>query len=232
MLPRMPQAVIFDMDGLLIESEVLYRDSFLLAVEEGGHPMAANAYERMFGSTWAMITTMIMDEYGPDFPLDSFREAWLRHLAVLMADGVKLKPGVIELLDLLDELGIARAIATSAGHDGVKRHIGSKDLIKRFDHIVARGDYAEPKPSPLPYLTASERLGIDPSLCLALEDSYHGVHSASSAGMMTIMVPDILQPTNAVRERCIWVAESLNEVSHLLQKAYDRQSASLLRNNN
>lgn len=219
MLPRIPQAVIFDMDGLLIESEVLYRDSFLLAVEEGGHAMAANAYERLFGSTWAMITTMIMDEYGPDFPLETFREAWLRHLAVLMKDGVPLKPGVLELLDLLDELGIKRAIATSAGHDGVKRHIGSKDLVKRFDHIVARGDYAEAKPSPLPYLTAAQRLGVDPALCLALEDSFHGVHSASSAGMMTIMVPDILQPTDEIRDRCVFVANSLHDVVVLLSRA-------------
>lgn len=214
---RRPKAVIFDMDGLLIESEKHYRDSFLAASDEGGHGMAVEVYQRVCGSPWEVITKTIRAEYGQDFPMDAFRDAWLRHLAIQMAEGVALRPGVVEILDLLDELRLPRAIATSSDHESVKRHLAPFDLIRRFDHIVARGDYTEPKPSPLPYLTAAKRLGIDPTDCLALEDSYHGVQSASSAGMQTIMVPDVAPATAAMREKCIDICDSLFDVAELLK---------------
>ncbi|KJF67361.1 HAD family hydrolase [Rhizobium nepotum] len=219
MLPFLPHAVIFDMDGLLIESEALYRDSFLAASDEGGHGMRVETYQKVCGSPWDVITGTIFADYGADFPIDTFRDAWLRHLAVMMAEGVALKPGVIEILDLLDRLDIRRAIATSSRHDSVTRHLGPYDLLRRFDTIVARGDYTAPKPSPMPYLTAAKRLDIDPGLCLALEDSWHGVRSASSAGMMTIMVPDVAPPTDEMREKCIAVSSDLHAVASLLQYA-------------
>ena len=207
------------MDGLLIESETLYRDSFLAASDEGGHGMRVETYQKVCGSPWDVITGTIFADYGADFPIDTFRDAWLRHLAVLMAEGVALKPGVVEILDLLDRLDIRRAIATSSRHDSVIRHLGPYDLLRRFDTIVARGDYTDPKPSPMPYLTAAKRLGIDPGECLALEDSYHGVRSASSAGMLTIMVPDVAPPTDEMREKCVAVSSDLHAVAGLLQKA-------------
>ncbi len=217
MLPFLPRAVVFDMDGLLIESERLYRDSFLAASEEGGHGMRVETYQKVCGSPWDVITGTIFADYGADFPIDSFRDAWLRHLGVMMADGVALKPGVTEILDLLDSLDIRRAIATSSRHDSVTRHLGPHDLLRRFDTIVARGDYTEPKPAP--YLTAARRLSLDPGRCLALEDSYSGVRSATSAGMMTIMVPDVAPPTEEMREKCVAVASDLHMVADLLQKA-------------
>jgi len=206
------------MDGLLIESERLYRDSFLAASDEGGHGMKVETYQKVCGSPWDVITGTIFADYGADFPIDSFRNAWLRHLGVMMAEGVALKPGVIDILDLLDRLNIRRAIATSSRHDSVTRHLGPHNLLRRFDTIVARGDYTEPKPAPMPYLTAARRLSLDPGRCLALEDSYSGVRSAISAGMMTIMVPDVAPPTEEMREKCIAVASDLHAVAAMLEK--------------
>ena len=217
MLPRIPKAIVFDMDGVLIQSEAMYRDSFLAAAQEGGHDMPVDVYQRVCGSPWDTITHTIISEYGPNFPIDAFRDAWLRHLALLMEPGVELMPGVVEILDLLDEVGIPRAIATSSRHESVQRHLGPFDLLKRFDHIIARSDYTQPKPSPMPYLLAAKRLGIDPAHCLALEDSYHGVQSASSAGMMTVMVPDVAPPTDLMREKCVAICANMHEVRQLLQ---------------
>ena len=216
-LPRMPKAIVFDMDGVLIQSEAMYRDSFLAAAKEGGHDMPVDVYQRVCGSPWDTITRTIISEYGADFPIDAFRDAWLRHVAVLMEPGVGLMPGVVEVLNLLDELGIPRAIATSSRHESVQRHLGPFNLIKRFDHIIARSDYTEPKPSPMPYLLAAKRLGISPSDCLALEDSYHGVQSASSARMMTVMVPDVAPPTDAMREKCVANCADMHEVRTMVQ---------------
>ncbi|MBB3945006.1 beta-phosphoglucomutase-like phosphatase (HAD superfamily) [Rhizobium skierniewicense] len=216
-LLRRPKAIIFDMDGVLIESEKHYRDSFLAASDEGGHGMSVEVYQRVCGSPWDTITATIREDYGDDFPMSDFRDAWLRHLAIQMADGVALKAGVFEILDLLDTLGLPRAIATSSGHDSVNRHLGPFGILKRFDHILARGDYAEPKPSPLPYLTAAARLGVAPEDCLTIEDSYHGVQSAWSAGTQTVMVPDVAPATDTMREKCVAICDSLFDVATLLK---------------
>ena len=216
-LPRMPKAVVFDMDGVLIDTETLYRDSFLAASQDGGHDLPVELYQRVCGSPWDVISGTLIAEHGADFPMDAFRDAWLRHLAVSMAGGVELKAGVVKMLDLLDDLKLPRAIATSSRHESVNRHLGPHNLLARFDHIVAREDYTQPKPSPMPYLTAAQRLGVDPAECLALEDSYHGVQSASSAGMMTVMVPDVAPATERMRETCVAICSGLSEVAALLR---------------
>lgn len=215
-LPRMPKAVIFDMDGLLIDSEALYRDSFVAASQEGGHDLPVELYQRVCGSPWDVISGTIIAEHGAEFPMNAFRDAWLRHLATSMAGGVALKEGVVAMLDLLDDLRLPRAIATSSRHESVNRHLGPHDLLARFDHIVAREDYTEPKPAPMPYLTAAKRLGVAPEDCMALEDSHPGVQSASSAGTMTVMVPDVAPVTQRMREKCVAICSNLSDVAALL----------------
>jgi HAD superfamily hydrolase (TIGR01509 family) len=127
---------------------------------------------------------------------------------------LQLKAGVVELLDDLDALGLPRAIATSSTHASVERQLGG--MTGRFQAVVAHGDYARGKPSPDPFLTAAERLGVVPSACLGLEDSHNGVRAAHAAGLMTIMVPDLLEATEEMRGLCVAVAETLHDVRDLL----------------
>jgi len=124
---------------------------------------------------------------------------------------------VLELLDHLDAAGLPRAIATSSRHVDVSHHLATHALGERFHAIVAQGDYARGKPHPDPYLTAAERLGVDPAACLALEDSHNGVRAAHAAGMMTIMVPDLLDPTEEMQTLCVRIARDLHEVRELLE---------------
>jgi beta-phosphoglucomutase-like phosphatase (HAD superfamily) len=93
------------------------------------------------------------------------------------------------------------------------------DLAGRFHHIVVHGDYARGKPAPDPFLKAAELLGVEPQSCVALEDSHNGVRSAAAARMMTVMVPDLLEPTDEIRQLCALVARDLHEVRHLLLAA-------------
>jgi HAD superfamily hydrolase (TIGR01509 family) len=123
---------------------------------------------------------------------------------------------VLELLDTLDQLRLPRAVATSSSRQTAERHLIASNLSNRFDAIVGRGDYTAGKPAPDPFLKAAELLGVEPRQCLALEDSYNGIRSASSAGMMTVMVPDLLEPTDDIRVLCTLVAADLHEVSRLL----------------
>jgi HAD superfamily hydrolase (TIGR01509 family) len=151
---------------------------------------------------------------------------WGRHFRELAATGLPLKPGAIELLDLLDDLGLPRAIATSSTHAMVQANLLMHSLTERFHGVVAHGDYASGKPAPDPYLKAAERLGVAPALCLALEDSHSGVRSASAAGMMAVMGPDLIPPTEEISDLCALVVDDLHAVRHLLDRQRTGESSS------
>ena len=211
-LPRRPAAVIFDLDGLLFDTESLYQEAIMTAAGELGHDITPAIFRTMIGRPWAQTRAFLLKHYGSSFPVDELLDTWHRHFDVIVETRLAVKPGVLELLEALDTLGLPRGIATSSSHKTVQHHLGAHDLTGRFHQIVASGDYAAGKPAPDPYLLAAKRLQVDPSLCLALEDSYNGVRSASAAGMMTIMVPDLLEATEEIRALCTFVVRDLHMV--------------------
>jgi len=212
----MPAAVVFDMDGLLFDTESLYQEAALTAAAEGGHDLAEAVFRRMIGIPWPQSRLMLIEHFGAAFPVEEFVTVWIAHFERIAATRLALKPGVVELLDMLDELRMPRAIATSSSHRTVQHHLAAHGLTGRFDAVVGAGDYASGKPAPDPYLRAAERLGVEPRSCLALEDSHNGVRSACAAGMLTIMVPDLLEPTDEVRRLCHLVVPDLHEVRRLI----------------
>ncbi len=216
-LPRTPLAVVFDMDGLLCDTEVVYRDAMIAVAAEDGYEMPLSLFQSMIGLAGPASDQKVLDHYGADFAVEDFKARIRDHVDAACAAGVALKAGVVELLDHLDELGLPRAIATSSSHRSVQTHLGHSGIIPRFNTVVARGDYVLGKPNPEPFLTAAARLGIAPEFCLALEDSHNGVRAGSSAGMMTIMVPDLLDPTDEMHALCVRIARDLHEVEALLR---------------
>ena len=218
-LPRAPLAVVFDMDGLLCDTEVVYRDAMIAVAAEKGHDMPLSLFQSMIGLPGPSSDRKVLDHFGDDFAIEDFNIRVRDHVDAACAAGIALKAGVIELLDHLDALNVPRAIATSSSHRSVEAHLGHSGIIPRFNTVVARGDYVLGKPNPDPFLTAAARLGIAPELCLALEDSHNGVRAASSAGMMTIMVPDLLDPTEEMQGLCVRIARDLHEVQTLIRAA-------------
>jgi HAD superfamily hydrolase (TIGR01509 family) len=221
-LPQSPRAVVFDMDGLLFDTESLYIRSLITAAAEYGYEMTWDLYRPMLGSPWHVNRHSLLLQYGPSFPVDDVRSLWLKHFSVLCQTELALKAGVSELLDLLDELDLPRAIATSSFRHSVDHHLEAHGLTHRFHQIVAYGDYVESKPAPDPFLAAAVRLGIEPRSCLALEDSHNGIRSASGAGMMTIMVPDQMEPNEEILKLCLGSVSSLHEVHRLVAEANGR----------
>ncbi len=225
-IPRPIQAVVFDMDGLLIDSEGLVREGILLAARNLGFEMPLSLCAAMIGLPMERGKALIRDHFGPGFDLDGYVVEEQRVIAALFAEGVALKTGVLELLDHLDALGLPRAVATSSGRGSVQANLGHNEILHRFPVIVTREDVARHKPHPDPFLKAASLLGVAPEACLALEDSHNGVRAAHAAGVMTIMVPDLLEPTEEMHAKCVHIAESLHEVIRMVE-AQPRVSAPL-----
>ncbi|HEY8616959.1 HAD family phosphatase [Phenylobacterium sp.] len=218
-LPRPVKAVVFDMDGLLVDTEAVYCEALTLTAAEMGFELPTEVLHRMIGHAWAGSAVVLREHFGQDFDTDALREQSTRKFYEIAEAEVALKAGVTEILDELDRLGLPRAIATSSRRHDVEHHMSAHGLLDRFHAVLANGDYPKPKPDPSPYLTAAAALGVAPEDCLALEDSHNGVRAAAGAGMMTIMVPDLLHPTEEMHALCVRIARDLHEVRELLQAA-------------
>lgn len=211
-LPRHVGAVVFDMDGLILDTEAVFRDVMMEASAERGLELPMEVFLAMVGLPDHASRAVAMAHFGDDFDCD----AWMAHawrLADVRIDaGVSVKAGVVELLDCLDQAALPRAICTSTRRETVERYLRPIGLLERFHAVVAAGDYARGKPHPDPFLAAADRLGVDPVHCLALEDSHNGVRAACAAGMMTVMVPDLLPATPEMHSVCVLVVGSLHDI--------------------
>lgn len=216
-LPRPVKAVVFDMDGLLVDSETVYCEALTAQAAAMGHELPMEVLKQMIGHTWAGSAHVVKAHFGAGFDTDLLRDGSVRRFYQLAEAEIALKAGVVELLDHLDAAGLPRAVCTSSRRVDVEHHLTAHGLTDRFHAILAQGDYPRGKPHPDPYLKAAEALGHDPVDCLALEDSHNGVRAAAAAGMMTIMVPDMLDPTEEMRSLCVRIARDLHEVHDLLK---------------
>ncbi|MBJ6988985.1 MULTISPECIES: HAD family phosphatase [unclassified Devosia] len=206
------QAAIFDMDGTLLDTEMFFKTIVYEVADELGYVMTHDIHRGMVGSSNEHTKLWLQHSYGKEFSYETFNNRCLEMIDVMGADGVPVKAGAIEFLREIRERGIPTAVATSSSRKHAHHHLASSGLIDLFDTIVTRDDVMNPKPDPEPYLLAAKRLGVDPTLCLALEDSNVGVRAAHAAGMQTIMVPDMVGPDEHIHRLGVSVMESLNHV--------------------
>jgi HAD superfamily hydrolase (TIGR01509 family) len=216
-LPRKVRAVVFDMDGLIFNTEDIYRDAVMATAADGNHDIPLAFYLSTVGLSGAATRLAFLERYGEGFDYETFWTTASNRFAEMARTQLRLKAGVVELLDLLDKLKLPRAICTSSRHEDVRNNLAIGGLVGRFQFVIAQGDYDGGKPHPAPFLKAAERLGVAPESCVALEDSYHGVRSATGAGMMTIMVPDLFPPTDDMKELCVGIAQDLHDVCSLIR---------------
>lgn len=215
--PATPHAIVFDLDGVLFDTEVLYRDALLAAAADVGIHLPLSLCQRMVGLHGHAARVLLHEHVGDDVDLDTvWTGASARYHAMLDTD-LRLKPGVTALLDTLDEFNLPRAIATSSPHATAIHHLEAYGLRDRFDALIASGDCERCKPFPDPYLRAARILNMPAARCLALEDSHVGVRSAVAAGVPTIMVPDLQHPSAELRRVCAGIATGLDEVNGWLR---------------
>ena len=215
-LPRPVKAVVFDMDGLLVDTEAVVYAAMQRAAAEIGGAMPMATFQRMVGLTHASSDLILVEHFGAAFDLEAWSATVSAYFYEEAAAGIALKAGVIEILDALDAAGTPRAIATSSSLNAVRQSLGPHGLVDRFHALITRDVQTQGKPHPEPFLKAAAALGVDPADCLALEDSHNGVRAAAAAGMMTVMVPDMLDPTEEMHTLCVRIARDLHEVRELL----------------
>ena len=213
----MPLAVVFDMDGLLLDTERLYKIAVFAACADLGYTMTDAINRRMIGGPWQANKIQLAVDFGETFPFETYHDKCRAYYADLCADGIALRPGVTELFDFLGHRGIHMAVTTSTVREMANHHLKETGLFDRLQAIVTRDDVTVGKPHPESYLTAAGHLAVDPINCLALEDSHNGARSAIAAGMATVLVPDLLPAIPEIAAQCVYVARDLQEVRDRLE---------------
>jgi HAD superfamily hydrolase (TIGR01509 family) len=211
-------AVLLDMDGTLLDTEKVYFNSLVAALNASGYTDDAVALgHAMVGLPGPACEAMLLDRYGETFPLAEINRAFLVNRDKFMEAGLPLKSGTLELLDGLAAADCPIAIVTSSSRSSAERNLSLAGIRSRFDTILTLDDVTRGKPSPDLYLLAARRLGFAPQACIAVEDSNHGVAASHAAGAITIMVPDMAPPTDETRAKCAAVLPDLNAVLAMLR---------------
>ncbi len=184
-------AVIFDLDGTLIDSEAVTQAAGIEAFASLGVVVDPAFLHGLIGIDDQTGAGIIRARF-PDLDPDAFATAWTREVRTRYQDGVPLKPGTEELLTAIT---LPKALATSSTRRQADTKLALTGLGPHFAHVVTFDDVAAPKPHPEPYLLAARLLGVDPARCLAFEDSETGARSAHAAGMTVVQIPDIVPAT-------------------------------------
>ena len=215
----MPQikAVVFDVDGVLFDTERLTQQTWLTASRELGWPQVGEAYLEFVGQNRADIHQKMVDLFGEEFPREHFMRTCSSYSQARMErEGVPMKPGVREILDFLKDRNIPTALATTTSGERPARRMEMTGLGPYFSAIVTGDQVEHSKPDPEIYLRACRALGVSPEQAVAVEDSRNGILSAHGAGMQVIMVPDMIPPTPELDAMLLARRASLLEVRDLL----------------
>jgi len=216
-MKKPPKAVIFDLDGTLIDTEKYYRRVWPQALEHFGyHPTDEQALElRSLGRPFA--PKKLKEWFGEDFDYDVVRN-YRKELfeKCIEEEGVKLKPGVKELLDELRAKNIIIAIATATDIERTQRYLDKVGIAEYFDKICSAANVKEGKPSPDVYIEACKQLKLDPAACFAVEDAPNGIKSAAAAGCRVIFVPDQTKDEPEAEKLIFAKVETADEIIKLL----------------
>lgn len=213
----MIKAVIFDMDGTLIDTEKYYREFWPKALADFGYHMTDEQVLSIRSLGRPFAPQRFKEWYGQDFDYYRVRDRRQEMMNEFFAkNGIHLKPGAVEILEILKERGIMSAVATASDMTRTEKYLDETGIKKYFTKLISATMVKEGKPSPYIYQYACEQLGLDPSECIAVEDAPNGIISAYKAGCRVIMVPDQTGPDDEVSPYLWACADTLDKIADYL----------------
>lgn len=213
------KAVIFDMDGVLLDTERVSRRAWDIVGERWECPIEEAFLSKLRGGNLEQIKQAFLQRFGEDFAFDSmWQEKRQLFLRMLDEEGVPVKKGAFELISYLKEEKYKIALATGSGRKQAIWNLENVGLDNSFDTIICGDEVTRSKPDPEIFLKAAEGLGVSPWQCLVIEDSLNGIQAALAGGFHVIMVPDLTMPDQSVKQKVDGVLEDLTEVIEFLDK--------------
>jgi HAD superfamily hydrolase (TIGR01509 family) len=211
------KAAIFDMDGLLIDSERAISAAWIAGARELGFPLEMADFVNVIGTAARQSRAMLVDLLGSEAAMRA--TAAKAHALLPQAGGAPvfpLKPGALPLLEALQAAGIPCAVASSSNVEEIRHRLGHVGVLGYFRCVSGGDEVTHGKPDPALYLLAAARLGVAPEDCIAFEDSENGARAAQAAGIRVVIVPDLKHPPEDVAARTFGVIGSLSEaIAHV-----------------
>lgn len=212
------EAVIFDMDGLMFDTERIFMEAWDYAGEKIGIGRAGYMNLKTLGLNKRESEAVCRQEFGENCDLEGLRRYSKEFITNYYKNNkVPVKKGLYHLLDYLKEKKFRLAVASSSPYWEVEQHLKDAGVFEYFEVIVCGDMIEKSKPAPDIYLVACEKLALSPFVCYALEDSKNGLLSAYRAGCVPLMVPDLWQPDEEVRQFVLEIFEDLEEVKDYLE---------------
>lgn len=206
----MKTGAIFDMDGLMFDTESLYQNAWRQEARRMGITLGDDFVMEICGTNGDLLLSIVKKYYHTDDPI-RIRDAVIQSVEDHLRQEVPVKPGLFEILKYLKEQGVKLAVASSSYPALIRRNLANSDTEPYFDAVVSGTNVPNGKPAPDIFLFAADQLGIDPKDCYVFEDSINGVHAGLAAGCETVMVPDYVGPDETVLRSRATVCASLNE---------------------
>jgi len=213
----MTELIIFDMDGTMLDTEPLSLKAMIHAAEVMGYEMPDEFFNELIGRNEAHARRIIRERYGEGFDYDRASELHNEYIMDYVdKNGMPIKPGLFELLDLLEKKGKRKCVATSTAKQNATEKLAIAGIAHRFEVIVGGDEVAESKPNPEIFLKAAAFCKVEPKNCLVLEDSAAGTRGAYAAGIPVIIIPDIAPLDDEVKKLGVAVCKNLFEVARII----------------
>lgn len=210
-------AVIFDMDGVIFDTERVYMQIFINVYDKFGYKMTKDIYVTLIGRDRGSVIKRLYEVYGDDFPVEEiFKECDAELKKAIDAGRVPVKEGALEIFKYLKDNKYKMALATSSSKTKLEMQLKIHNLEEVFDEIVCADDVVRSKPDPSIFLAAARKLKVKPEECIVIEDSPAGIEAAYNAGMMGIHVEDLVKADDKIKRYSVKQFKNLNEVKGFL----------------